>query len=287
VGAALRHRIVSQASETCAAAAPASLADVEARSRGWAVMRGTLVAGALSVSSALLPWSAAAADRDCADFSSQREAQEYFESKGGPSSDPDRLDADGDGKACDSLPCPCGSGSPSPSPRPAPRPPKKVAFRARITDVTDGDTIKVRRRGGKRYRVRLIGIDTPETKRPGTALECGGRQATALMFLLGFTAPRDTDGDGLFDAKGGTGRKVTVKTDTTQDRRDRYGRLLAYVATSQGNLARLSIRQGWGEVYVFETRFRLYDRFKAAQDAAKSEGKGVWSLCAGDFHRPA
>lgn len=40
-------------------------------------------------------------DRDCEEFSSQEEAQEYFESKGGPSSDPDMLDKDGDGLACE------------------------------------------------------------------------------------------------------------------------------------------------------------------------------------------
>lgn len=43
-------------------------------------------------------------DKDCGDFSTQREAQAHFQAKGGPGSDPDRLDADGDGSACDSLP---------------------------------------------------------------------------------------------------------------------------------------------------------------------------------------
>ena len=43
-------------------------------------------------------------DRDCADFSSQREAQRYFEAKGGPADDPDYLDGDGDGTACEDLP---------------------------------------------------------------------------------------------------------------------------------------------------------------------------------------
>ena len=48
---------------------------------------------------------------------------------------------------------------------------------ARITEVVDGDTVKVRASGAKHkdYTVRLIGIDTPETKRPGVPVECGGR----------------------------------------------------------------------------------------------------------------
>lgn len=50
---------------------------------------------------------AAAADRNCDDFTTQEKAQEYFLSKGGPDEDPDRLDQDNDGVACESLPCPC------------------------------------------------------------------------------------------------------------------------------------------------------------------------------------
>jgi micrococcal nuclease len=47
---------------------------------------------------------ASGADRDCADFVSQSEAQRYFRAKGGPGSDPDYLDGDGDGVACEDLP---------------------------------------------------------------------------------------------------------------------------------------------------------------------------------------
>lgn len=59
---------------------------------------------------ALAPASPAhAADHDCSDFSNQAQAQQYFLNHGGPSSDPERLDADGDGIACESLPCPCSN----------------------------------------------------------------------------------------------------------------------------------------------------------------------------------
>lgn len=43
-------------------------------------------------------------DKDCSDFHTQREAQEFFEANGGPSSDPHGLDRDGDGRVCESLP---------------------------------------------------------------------------------------------------------------------------------------------------------------------------------------
>lgn len=56
---------------------------------------------------ALLPSGASARDRDCRDFSTQRAAQFFFLKQGGPQYDPDRLDADNDGIACEDNPCPC------------------------------------------------------------------------------------------------------------------------------------------------------------------------------------
>jgi hypothetical protein len=150
--------------------------------------------------------SASAADRDCSDFSAQAAAQDYFLALGGPGSDPDRLDGDGDGIACEDNPCPCSysttptqpiepivptdsdaDGVPDSSDAcpneyapggngcPAPSLARRLRFSAYVTGVTDGDTIKVRR-GFRRYTVRLIGIDTPETRKPGTPIECGGKR---------------------------------------------------------------------------------------------------------------
>jgi len=56
---------------------------------------------------AMLPSGASAGDKDCADFRSQRAAQLFFLRHGGPRYDPDRLDADNDGIACEDNPCPC------------------------------------------------------------------------------------------------------------------------------------------------------------------------------------
>lgn len=183
-----------------------------------------------------------ASSATCSDYSNQADAQR----------NQDTRDADGDGIYCEALTCPClkpgsggGGGGRSPAPRPAPTSkakPKKRAqvISARITSVADGDSIKVRAFGAKRrfYRVRLIGIDTPETKDPGRPVECGGRRADSNMRALSFTAPQDTNGDTLFDADGGEGRRVTLRTDTSQNLFDRYGRLLAYVTTRAGrNLA--------------------------------------------------
>jgi endonuclease YncB( thermonuclease family) len=232
---------------------------------------------------------ATAADLDCADFSTQAAAQSYFLGRGGPSSDPDRLDGDGDGIACESNPCPCNhSTTPTtPTPTPPPKPPARTSFYAVVTAVVDGDTIRVRRGIGKSYTVRLIGIDTPETKRPGTPVECGGPEASSSMFRLGFTRPRDTDGDGLYNRRGGKGRRVKVSTDPTQDRRDSYGRLLAYVKSAKGSFATAQLRAGSATVYVFENPFEQLAAFQAAEASARDAGRGAWATCAGNFHKPA
>jgi hypothetical protein len=54
-----------------------------------------------------MPASAAASDKDCKDFATQRAAQIFFIKHGGPRRDPHRLDADHDGVACEDNPCPC------------------------------------------------------------------------------------------------------------------------------------------------------------------------------------
>lgn len=158
-------------------------------------------------------------------------------------------------------------------------------IRGRITAVVDGDTLHVRAEG-RRYTVRLIGIDTPESKRPGTPVECGALSAAAHMLRLAFSDPRDTDGDGLVDAEGGRGRRVTLRTDPTQDSVDRYGRLLAYVtADGGGMLQERMLSAGWATTYVFEDAFSAVRSFRSAERRARRADRGVWARCGGDFHR--
>ena len=231
-----------------------------------------LLAGACAFASsqALAAPLAHSSDRDCADFSTQAEAQDYFISRGGPSSDPDRLDgSDDDGVACESLPCPCsrsgGGSEPSPSPRPPPRRAQLIA--ARIVSVTDGDTVKVRY-GRTRRTVRIIGIDTPETRRPGVSVECGGPQASASMKRL---AP--------------VGARVVLRTDPTQDTFDRYERLLAYVRRGRRDLGRTQISRGWAKTYVYGGKpFQRTAAYRRSERKARRLGRGVHGRCGGDFH---
>jgi micrococcal nuclease len=143
--------------------------------------------------------------------------------------------------------------------------------------------------GSRRYvTVRLVGIDTPETRKPGRPIECGGKAATSAALRFSFTDPVDTNGDGLLDREGGTGRRVTLRTDPTQDTYDRYGRLLAYVTSSSGrSLQTALLSAGWAKVYVFERPFARLSSFRDTERRARAAGRGVWAACGGNFHRVA
>jgi endonuclease YncB( thermonuclease family) len=206
------------------------------------------------------------ADRDCPEFPDQAAAQRFFVSHGGSRSyNFDDLDGNGDGIACNELPCPCsradGGGEAAAAVPPGHRIP------ARVTHVTDGDTVDVTFASGASLAVRVIGIDTPEEYRPATPVECGARAAARSMASLA------------------EGARVTLITDYSQARFDRYGRLLAYVERGRRDLGKLQIRRGWAMTYVYEDEpFARLVAYRAAQAEAKSGGAGVWGSCGGDFH---
>lgn len=229
----------------------------------WCVALGPAIGLLLLL--AVFP-SAAKADRDCSDFATQADAQHYFVSIGGPSQDPDGLDADHDGIACESNPCPCdygtGGGAPLPPPSSAP-PPQAKRFQATLDRVVDGDTLRVFI-GRRHPYVRLIGIDTPEVF--GTA-ECGGPQASSAL-----------------KRRIRPGAPLRLVTDPTQDRYDQYGRLLAYaIKRANGlDLNDSQIAGGWARVYVFDQPFRRLPGYQVDENNARTNGLGVWGLC-GEF----
>jgi len=139
---------------------------------------------------------------------------------------------------------------------------------ARVVRPVDGDTL-VATANGRRFYVRLLGIDTPETHRPGRPVECGGPEASVNMSAL---AP--------------PGTRVRLETDPTQDRVDRYGRLLAYVWLPNGRLIEdEQLRAGWATGYVFDGKpVARYARLLASERVARRARLGVWRECAGRFH---
>ena len=223
----------------------------------------------------------------CDDYSNQKEAQQNADTR----------DADGDGIYCESLPCPCqkpgdngggGGGDDKPS-KPKKKKKKKKkptsVYRGYIVDVVDGDTIKVDLNNGKTKTVRLIGIDTPETKKPNTPVECGGLQATSTAFQWAFPDAADTNGDGLFDS-GNDGRWVKLVLDRSKSITDRYGRLLAYVYGSDGSsLARTLPKAGWADTYYYRGGdFKKSFLFESDREAAMIADLGVFGACGGNFH---
>jgi len=131
------------------------------------------------------------------------------------------------------------------------------ADRARVVKVVDGDTIHVDYDGAT-HKVRLLNIDTPETKHPGKAVECLGPEATE--FLEKQLRPGDV-----------------VRLEFDEDLHDRYGRELAGVYEN-GELINAQIaRQGLGVPVVFEPNRRFLPEVQAAFNEAKAAERGMFS----------
>ena len=133
------------------------------------------------------------------------------------------------------------------------------AGEGRVVRVVDGDTIHVVL-GGGRERVRYIGIDTPEAT---GEVECHGRAASAA------------------NARLVAGRRVRLRTDV--ERRDRYGRLLAYVQRVADGLdvnAEL-VRRGHAVPLTVEPNVRHAARYARLARRARAERRGLWRACAG------
>jgi micrococcal nuclease len=137
-----------------------------------------------------------------------------------------------------------------------------------VTYVVDGDTIDVRMVGGdvdgREERVRLIGIDTPETKKANTPVECFGLEATEFVRQL------------LPD-----GTPVYLERDV--EPRDDYGRLLAYVyRVDTGRFVNLDVvASGYAQPLTIPPNVAYSERFvDAAYDAERAD-LGLWSACAG------
>ena len=135
-----------------------------------------------------------------------------------------------------------------------------VTTTAVVLKVVDGDTIDIRDDLRGRLRVRMLGIDTPETKRPGYTVGCWGPESTefAMSTMLG--------------------QRVALIPDPTQDRTDRYGRTLAYLEKADGwNYSVEAARAGAARSYVHEGNpVSRYDAIMAAERDAREAQRGLW-----------
>ena len=140
-----------------------------------------------------------------------------------------------------------------------------------VVKVVDGDTLDVLV-DGKTTRLRLIGLDTPETVDPRKPVQCFGKAASdKAKELL-------------------TGKTVRIEFDVSQGTLDKYGRTLAYVFLSNGTLFNeYMIAEGYGHEYTYNLPYKYQKEFKEAQRRAREEEKGLWAdgTCAGDTKKPA
>lgn len=143
-----------------------------------------------------------------------------------------------------------------------------VVPNAAVVRGVDGDTL-VARLGGRTETVRLLGIDTPETHRPNTAVECFGPEASAA---LAAALPPGTP----------------IRLERDVELRDRYGRVLAYVwRSSDGVFVNRAILQaGLGDTLAYAPNLAHADELAAAADAARAAHLGLWGACGG-AHEPA
>lgn len=130
----------------------------------------------------------------------------------------------------------------------------------RVTEISDGDTIVVDM-DGRSEHIRMIGVDTPETKDPRKSVQCFGQAAS------------DFTKQAL-----GT-QTVRLEADPLSTNRDRYDRLLRYVYLENGQLLQAEIiKQGYGFAYT-SFPFTKSDEFKRYQTEARTQNKGLWSNC--------
>jgi micrococcal nuclease len=140
---------------------------------------------------------------------------------------------------------------------------------ATVTRVVDGDTIEVTvteiapgpgggfTEVGQGYDVRLIGIDTPESVKPGTPVECFGKEASAAT-------------KALLDHQ-----EVRLVKDVEET--DRYGRLLRYVYLEDEMANARLVANGYATAYTYPPNVRHADLFVQLEREAREDDRGLWA----------
>ena len=130
--------------------------------------------------------------------------------------------------------------------------------------VVDGDTLVVES-AGEEDRIRLIGIDTPESVKPGTPVECFGKEASRHLAEL------------LPEGSG-------VQLERDVEARDRYDRLLAYVYRASDGLFvnREMVADGFAQPITYPPNVAHTEELLAAGRTARSDNLGLWGACGGD-----
>lgn len=129
-----------------------------------------------------------------------------------------------------------------------------------VVHVVDGDTIDVQPPGGEKERVRLIGIDTPETVDPRKPEQCYGAQASARLKEL-------------------LSEKMVTLTAKPDEDKDDYGRLLRYVALDGKDVGSMMLGEGYAQSLCKKFPHPKCDLYEQLQQKAMSMHLGRWAAC--------
>lgn len=136
-------------------------------------------------------------------------------------------------------------------------------IKIRVLRVIDGDTIEIEE-NGKKYKLRYLGIDTPETVDPRRGVQCFGKEAS-------------NENKSLVE-----GKEITLEKDISEI--DRFGRLLRYVylKLDDGKVLFVNdylVREGFAKALTYPPDVKYNERFLEAERGARENKKGLWGKC--------
>lgn len=129
----------------------------------------------------------------------------------------------------------------------------------RVLRIVDGDTIIVRAGDGGSERVRYIGVDTPESVKENTPVQCFGHEASE------------------FNRRLVENRSVRLVAD--REAQDRYGRTLAYVYVGETFVNAELLKAGMARTIEVSPNTSRAAQFRALQKAARADRRGLWGSC--------
>lgn len=134
---------------------------------------------------------------------------------------------------------------------------QSVKQQVQVVRVIDGDTIEILL-NNKNEKVRIIGINAPESVDPRRSVECFGKEASDYAKNLL------------------TNQVVTLEPDPGQRERDKYGRLLRYVFINDVDFGFFMITHGYAYEYTYDLPYKYQSEYKKAEEQAREEGIGLW-----------
>ncbi len=130
--------------------------------------------------------------------------------------------------------------------------------KVKVLRVIDGDTIEIEDAEKVAKKVRYIGIDTPETVDPRRSEQCFGKEASAKNKELV------------------QGQEIYLEKDVSEV--DKYGRLLRYIYLESSDISvnEQLVTEGYAVSSKYPPDIKYQEKFKAAEEEARSKGKGLW-----------